>query len=812
MAESSLYTQRLEAIVGRRKVQERILRTRRELEEEKLRAQQLKRKSLRDRWLMEGTCPALEENDPISPLWQTQSRIQELEQDLSSLQSQMQQLDNPEPQGRPQEDAKQPAWGTCETPGTGSAGAGEGGCGSEPEPALCLAPVPPKRATRAAARETLQNGDASGAVAGLGPGKGETEASCAAPGMRWAQPPDDRLGAAAASAKPPEKPGVGKAEMIIRNHLGQEVGSMDAIGRTPLGPEGQAPGAETGLEAAWDGSTEREQQSLDGGTPQTAELEESVAGAGSREGPEGESWVQEGEAQGLPDENGCLDSTRPRPDGELIGVVEVGEISAEAARGARGAEEAKDAREAQGSAAEAELGATQGRGPAGQDCAREEKRQECPGAEHCQATGVEEGAKTKASLQRQSPSPHDAKAALGNQIPSAPPQVKTSLQGQIPSLQEAKAALQDQIPSLQEANAALQDQIPSLQEANAALQDQIPSLQEANAALQDQIPSLQDQIPSLQDQIPSLQEANAALWDQIPAALQEAEASVQDQIQTVQEQIPSALLEVKTSPQGQIPSPQEVKAAVQHQIPLPQEANAALQDQIPSMQDQIPSAGQEANTALQDQIPSMQDQIPSAGQEANTALQDQIPSMQDQIPSAGQEAQAPLQDQIPSPQEAKHARDSQILSSPEQILREVPLTQGGLPPSGAPSPEQAPALPSESAFLKGGGDVGPVSSAAEETPENLEKLPPEQQPLLKEASGLRTGRKEPLGSTARSPQPGPSPLKSQAATSPEALTYSTTSANTASPCQARSATASRPGDGQETGRRKQKTCQCCCVM
>ncbi|XP_050781505.1 paralemmin-3 [Gopherus flavomarginatus] len=116
MAESSLYTQRLEAIVGRRKVQERILRARRELEEEKLRAQQLKRKSLRDRWLMEGSCLP-PENDPTSPLWQTQSRIQELEQDLSSLQSQMQQLDNPEHHGKSHEaleDAKRPAGGTCE--------------------------------------------------------------------------------------------------------------------------------------------------------------------------------------------------------------------------------------------------------------------------------------------------------------------------------------------------------------------------------------------------------------------------------------------------------------------------------------------------------------------------------------------------------------------------------------------------------------------------------------------------------------------------------------------------------------------------
>uniref|UniRef100_A0A8C8SKW5 Paralemmin-3 n=1 Tax=Pelusios castaneus TaxID=367368 RepID=A0A8C8SKW5_9SAUR len=701
MAESSLYTQRLEAIVGRRKVQERILRTRRELEEEKLRAQQLKRKSLRDRWLMEGTCLPLEENDPTAPLQQTQSRIQELEQDLSSLQSQMQQLDNPERQERLQEDPKQPAGETCEALGAGSAAGGEGGCSSRIEPALRLAPVPPKRATRAAPRETLENGDVSGAVEGFSPVLVETEANSAAPGTPGicALPLNNGVGATAASAKQLEKPGVGKAELIIRNHLGQEVGSMDAIGQMLLGPEEEAPGAENGLEEAWDRNREQEQQVLDGGmeerTPETAGLEKSVAREGSREGPEGESWVPEGEVQTLMDENGCLDFPRPRPDGELeelIGVMEEGEILAELATGT---EEAEDARAAQDSTAEPQLGPTQGRGPAGQDCAREEERQECPGAEHPQATGMGEGAETKASLQGQSP---------GNQIPSA---------------------LQDQIPL------SRQGQIPSLQEAK------IPSLQEAKAALQDQIPSVQDQIS---------------------CSLQEVKASLQDQIPSVQDQIPIALQEAQTS-----------------------------------LQDQIPSALQEANISLQDQIPSTQ--------EAKADLQDQIPSMQAQVPSALQEANTPLQNQIPSPKEAKHALESQIPSSQEQVPAvhgEVLFTHGEMS-SAAPTLEQAPALPSKSSALKGGSDVGPISLAAEETTENLGKLPLEQQPLLTETSGIRMGRREPLGSVARSPQQEAGTVKSQEAT---------TSANTASLCQGRSA----PGDGQETGRRKQKSCECCCVM
>ncbi|XP_038235155.1 paralemmin-3 isoform X5 [Dermochelys coriacea] len=867
MTESSLYTQRLEAIVGRRKVQERILRTRRELEEEKLRAQQLKRKSLRDRWLMEGSCLP-PENDPTSPLWQAQSRIQELEQDLSSLQSQMQQLDNPEHHGRPQEaleDAKQSAGGTCEAQGAVSALAGGGGCGCETEPAFRLAPVPPKRAMRAAARETLENGDVSGAgpfdVEGIGPGEGKPEASSAALGTQ-----DDGAGP---SAKQPEKLGVGKVEMIIRNHLGQEVGSMDAMGRMSPDTEGEAPRGENGLEEAWDGRMEQEPQSppalasdaRDGGmeerTPRTAGLEESLAGQGSREGPEGESGVQEGKTQALPDENCCLDSPRPEPDGELeepIGVVEEGPILAESARGATEMEKAEAAQRAQGRAAEPErpeeLGPTQGRGTMWQEPAREQERQVSPGAEHPQAAGVGEGAEMKASLQDQIP-------ALQDQIPSSLQEAKTSLQDQIPALQgqtpshqEAKAAVQDQIPSaaqdqtpssLQEAEVSVQNQIPTVQdqiplsllEVKTSLQGQIPSPQEAKAALQDQIPSslqeanasLQDQIPStLQNQIPSPQEAKAALQDQIPSSPQEANASLQDQI-------PSAL-------QNQILSPQEAKAALQDQIPsslqdqIPsslQEANASLQDQIPSsqeakaaLQDQIPSSLQEVNAPLQDQIPSpLQNQIPSP-QEAKAALQEQIPSslqeantsFQDRIPSP-QEAKAAFQDQIPSPQEAKQSFRRQIPSSQEPIPAlhgEVPLTPGELPPGRAPALEQVPARPGESMALKGGSDAGPVSSTAEETTENLEKLHPEQQPLLKEASGFWIGRKVPLDPVARSPQPGAGTLKSLAAVSPEAPTYTTTSANTGSPCQGRSATPPQLGDGQETGRRKQKTCQCCSVM
>ncbi|XP_007489130.1 paralemmin-3 [Monodelphis domestica] len=96
MVESALYRQRLEVIAEKRRLQEQICGARRELEEEKLRVQRLKRKSLRERWLMDGTAEgpdgAEPEADPHSPQGEAQARIQHLEDSLFTLQSQLQLL------------------------------------------------------------------------------------------------------------------------------------------------------------------------------------------------------------------------------------------------------------------------------------------------------------------------------------------------------------------------------------------------------------------------------------------------------------------------------------------------------------------------------------------------------------------------------------------------------------------------------------------------------------------------------------------------------------------------------------------------
>ncbi|XP_075946849.1 paralemmin-3 [Anarhichas minor] len=96
MDETEKYQQRLEAIAEKRRLQEEQDRARRDMEDEKLRLQQLKRKSLRDQWLMEGpplspiapTSP--EAQSPRSPLWGSQA--QEIEKRIDKLQSESQRL------------------------------------------------------------------------------------------------------------------------------------------------------------------------------------------------------------------------------------------------------------------------------------------------------------------------------------------------------------------------------------------------------------------------------------------------------------------------------------------------------------------------------------------------------------------------------------------------------------------------------------------------------------------------------------------------------------------------------------------------
>ncbi|CAH2272875.1 Hypothetical predicted protein [Pelobates cultripes] len=94
MEETQIYNQRLHGITEKRGILIQVENIQRELEQQRLKLLQLKRKSLRDRWLMEGLGSAQEaENE--SPLTQTEGKIHQLQQELESLQSRLFHLENP---------------------------------------------------------------------------------------------------------------------------------------------------------------------------------------------------------------------------------------------------------------------------------------------------------------------------------------------------------------------------------------------------------------------------------------------------------------------------------------------------------------------------------------------------------------------------------------------------------------------------------------------------------------------------------------------------------------------------------------------
>ncbi|KAM6972442.1 paralemmin-3 [Aplochiton taeniatus] len=93
MDETEKYQQRLQAIAEKRRLQDEQEKAKREMEEERLRLQQLKRKSLRDQWLMEGpplSPSASDSQTPHSPLWG--STAQAMEQHIDKLESESQRL------------------------------------------------------------------------------------------------------------------------------------------------------------------------------------------------------------------------------------------------------------------------------------------------------------------------------------------------------------------------------------------------------------------------------------------------------------------------------------------------------------------------------------------------------------------------------------------------------------------------------------------------------------------------------------------------------------------------------------------------
>ncbi|XP_040202527.1 paralemmin-3 isoform X2 [Rana temporaria] len=95
MEETQIYSQRLHGITEKRRILSEVDRIQRELDQQRVKLQQLKRKSLRDRWLMDGLVPTagVEAENPLS---ETEGHIKDLELQLESLQSELVYLENPQ--------------------------------------------------------------------------------------------------------------------------------------------------------------------------------------------------------------------------------------------------------------------------------------------------------------------------------------------------------------------------------------------------------------------------------------------------------------------------------------------------------------------------------------------------------------------------------------------------------------------------------------------------------------------------------------------------------------------------------------------
>lgn len=105
MEEAELVKERLQAITDKRKVQEEISQKRLKIEEEKLKHQHLKKKALREKWLLDGISSGKEQEEMKKQNQQDQHQIQVLEQSILRLEKEIQDLEKAELQISTNEEA-----------------------------------------------------------------------------------------------------------------------------------------------------------------------------------------------------------------------------------------------------------------------------------------------------------------------------------------------------------------------------------------------------------------------------------------------------------------------------------------------------------------------------------------------------------------------------------------------------------------------------------------------------------------------------------------------------------------------------------
>lgn len=105
MEEAELVKGRLQAITDKRKIQEEISQKRLKIEEEKLKHQHLKKKALREKWLLDGIGSGKEHDEMKKQNQQDQHQTQVLEQSILRLEKEIQDLEKAELQISANEEA-----------------------------------------------------------------------------------------------------------------------------------------------------------------------------------------------------------------------------------------------------------------------------------------------------------------------------------------------------------------------------------------------------------------------------------------------------------------------------------------------------------------------------------------------------------------------------------------------------------------------------------------------------------------------------------------------------------------------------------
>ncbi|XP_007112250.1 palmdelphin [Physeter macrocephalus] len=105
MEEAELVKERLQAITDKRKIQEEISQKRLKIEEEKLKHQHLKKKALREKWLLDGISSGKEQEEMKKQNQQDQHQIQVLEKSILRLEKEIQDLEKAELQISTNEEA-----------------------------------------------------------------------------------------------------------------------------------------------------------------------------------------------------------------------------------------------------------------------------------------------------------------------------------------------------------------------------------------------------------------------------------------------------------------------------------------------------------------------------------------------------------------------------------------------------------------------------------------------------------------------------------------------------------------------------------